>query len=154
MEITLSVSRKSVFDEVAQKSGYTGAKMIEPEGVNGAYDRIQTVDEDAPELEKLWDEASMDLSVSLSGILSEEGFDEDGDTYRVTMRVNDTFNSGLLRSLNIGLYNYFVYGVLYRWYLFANKEESAAYADMAGAMLGTLKSSTMKRVFTRKMNPF
>lgn len=49
MEITLTISKPDVLKEVAQTTSYTGSKKV---GDDGALDRIATVDEDQPELQR------------------------------------------------------------------------------------------------------
>lgn len=58
MEVTLSLSRSAVFNEVARSSSYTGAKMP---GDADAYARIPTVDEDEDELCRFWDESRAEV---------------------------------------------------------------------------------------------
>ena len=52
--ITLTVNKAYVYDEVAKTTAYTGAKMKDDAD---AYDRIFTTDEDRMMLERFWVEA-------------------------------------------------------------------------------------------------
>lgn len=62
MEITLTANRAEVFREVAQTTSYSGAKMS---GDDGAYERISTVDEDADELQRFWDESRAEVAQTI-----------------------------------------------------------------------------------------
>lgn len=52
-DIALTVNKESVYEEVAQTTSYTGAKMKD----ELAYNRIFTTDEDKSMLERFWNES-------------------------------------------------------------------------------------------------
>ena len=59
MNVILSISKSAVFNEVAQTTSYTGAKMDDDAN---AYERITTVDEDQSELKRFWDESRAEVA--------------------------------------------------------------------------------------------
>lgn len=118
-------------DEVAQTTSYTGAKM----SVDGALERIGTVDEDQKELARFWDESRAELAKSFIRLLAGEGMEEDGDTYSVRLMVSVSFDNALLPSMQLGLFSYFVQSITGKWYVYCNKEEAAAYETSARAHL-------------------
>lgn len=61
IDITIAVNKESVYEEVAQTTSYTGAKMDDEH----AYDRIFTTDEDKSMLERFWNESKNTVCNSL-----------------------------------------------------------------------------------------
>lgn len=158
--VTLTINQQEVYNEVYAKTNYVSAKMVDEEGNEGtSIDRISTIDEDKPELDMFWDECREYLVEQFQTMLVEEGMREPNEgeetlNYSFTVGVQDGFNQALLPTAQIGLFNYFVYGILGRWFMYTNKDEAAAYLTMSEDRLGGVKSKLTKRIFTRKMNPF
>ena len=42
--------------------------------------------------------------------------------------------TALTPAMNIALFDYFVYGIIARWYMITNKDEAGAYAELAAAV--------------------
>lgn len=74
MEITLSISKEDVMQEVAVTTAYTGGKM---DNDDKALHRISTVDEDENHLERFWEESRADICQELIGLVSFEGMVKD-----------------------------------------------------------------------------
>lgn len=74
MEITLSISKEDVMQEIAVTTAYTGGKMDNDEK---ALHRISTVDEDENHLERFWEESRADLCQELIGLVTFEGMIND-----------------------------------------------------------------------------
>lgn len=74
MEITLSISKEDVMQEIAVTTAYTGGKMDNDEN---ALHRISTVDEDENHLERFWEESRADLCQELIGLVTFEGMVND-----------------------------------------------------------------------------
>ena len=146
MQVILDISKKRLLEEVAQRTGYTGAKMP---GEVDVYDRIATIDEDHPELMQFFDEVRVDVVTALSDMLAAENADPNDDRYNIELDLQG-FNTAKRPAMELALFNTFLYGILGRWYLLTNKEEAAAYSTMATTTLDLLKSNLMNKVFTRK----
>lgn len=153
MEVTLTISREEVFGEVAVVTGYTGAKSVSEDG-NNAYDHVSTIDEDHPELRRFYDQCRSELADYFSTTLIAEGFRSDNDTYDFSISEPKSFNLALQPTMQIAMFNYFVYGIIWRWYMYVNKEEAAAYSEKATAYLDSLHSKSIKKTLQRKSNPF
>jgi hypothetical protein len=144
MEITLSVKRTEVFEEVAQTTNYTGAKMDDDAN---AYDRISTVDEDESELKRFWDESRADVAQAFIRMLSSEGMAADDDTYNLVLNVSVSFDNALLPSMQLGLFSYFVQSIAGKWYAYTNKGESGEVSNASKAILDDVKE---KALFKKK----
>ena len=142
MEITLSIKKSEVFSEVAQTTSYTGAKM--DDDVN-AYERISTVDEDQPELNRFWDESRAEVAQTFIRMLSSEGMD--GDNYNLVLNVSVSFDTALLPGMQLGLFSYFVQSITAKWYVYSNKKEAGDFADRGSAILEEVKE---KAFFKKK----
>lgn len=134
MEITLTVNQKSVLDEVAQTTSYTGAKMDDD---TSAYERISTVDEDQNELQRFWDESRAEVAQTFIRMLASEGM-EDGE-YRLKLNVSVSFDTALLPSMQLGLFSYFVQSIAAKWYVYTNKKEAGEYADVGKGLLDEVR---------------
>ena len=142
MEITLTISKPDVLKEVAQTTSYTGAKKV---GDDGALNRIATVDEDQPELQRFWDESRAEVAQTFIRLLANEGMS--GDNYQLKLNVSVSFDMSLLPSMQLGLFSYFVQNITGKWYVFTNKEEAGAFADRGSALLQEVK----EKAFFKKM---
>lgn len=142
MEITLTISKSDVLKEVAQTTSYTGAKKV---GDDGALNRIATVDEDQPELQRFWDESRAEVAQTFIRLLANEGMS--GDNYQLKLNVSVSFDMSLLPSMQLGLFSYFVQNITGKWYVFTNKEEAGAFADRGSALLQEVK----EKAFFKKM---
>ena len=144
MDITLTIKQSDVFKEVAQTTGYTGAKM---DGDTNAYKRISIVDEDRNELKRFWDESRAEVAQTFIRMLTSEGMDEDEDTYNLVLNVSVSFDTALLPSMQLGLFSYFVQNIAGKWYVFTNKKEAGDFADRGSAILEEVKE---KAFFKKK----
>ena len=144
MDITLSISQSEVFNEVAQTTSYTGAKMDDDAN---AYERITTVDEDKSELKRFWDESRAEVAQTFIRMLNSEGMAADGDTYNLVLNVSVSFDTALLPSMQLGLCSYFVQSIAAKWYVFANKKEAGDFATVGKSILDDVKE---KAFFKKK----
>lgn len=143
MEITLTIDRAAVLAEVAQRTEYTGAKLLQEDG---AYDRIRTVDEDTPELLKFWDESRADMMQALKHFYPAE--EQDGESYSVKLHLSSMYDKGQQPSMTNGLFSYFVDAIISKWYVYTNKDDAGAYATGAASMLEGVRQKAVhpKRV--------
>ncbi|MGM9873218.1 MAG: hypothetical protein ACI30X_07160 [Muribaculaceae bacterium] len=131
MEITLSINKNEVMNEIAVTTSYTGSKM----GDEKAHELISTVDEDIAHLERFWDESRADLCQELIGLVLSEGITDSIGTYELRLDVSKSFDEALLSSMNVSLFSFFVHNIAAKWYIYTNKGEAGSYADKAGVLL-------------------
>lgn len=169
MEITLTLDKGAVMDEIAITTAYTGGKM---EGDEKALERISTVDEDESHLERFWEESRADLCQELIGLVSYEGMVDEvvsGDSptapdsaqdesvgtgegvvpshYELRLEVSKSFDRALLPSMRLSLYSFFVHNIVAKWYIYTNKKEAGEYADKASTLLDDIHR---KAVYKKK----
>lgn len=177
MEITLSISKEDVMQEIAVTTAYTGGKMDNDEK---ALHRISTVDEDENHLERFWEESRADLCQELIGLVTFEGMvndiigsvdpvkpiDHTGTTpdpsaaraavlppisipqhYELRLDVSKSFDEALLPSMRLSLRSFFVHNIVAKWYIYTNKGEAGDYADKATTLLDDIHR---KAVYKKK----
>jgi hypothetical protein len=155
MDITLNVSLADVLATVARKTAYKGGKRQEdPKAEDpAALDRIATVDEDDEELRSFIGECRAEVAQLFSGMLIADGIDTTTDTYSLSLKVHNGFNTALQPAMEFSLKNYFVEGLLARWYMYVNPQEAAVHGQGAMSLLEELRKATIQRVFERKPWP-
>ena len=123
-DIALTVNKESVYEEVAQTTSYTGAKMND----ELAYNRIFTTDEDKSMLERFWNESKNTACNSLKKILLNE-VEREG-IYQLSLGLSSSFDEALTESMERSLFSFFVMNITAKWYTFTNKEEATGYASV------------------------
>ncbi len=141
MEVTLTISKESVYDEVAKTTEYTGAKMDDEH----AYEVISTTDEDKTMLERFWNECKNMVCNSLKKVLVSENETEDG-AYELTLGLSSAFDESLTESMQRSLFSFFVMNITAKWYTFANKNEATGYATEAATYIEDI----MRKAFYKK----
>ena len=168
MAVIFDIYKDAVYEEVAQTSSYTGAKM---ENDENAYDRIFTTDEDRSQLERFWNESCVTfcevmkrylvadeaLHQSISDVVLPERSVAAGDIilrpelspvtgHRFEMEFSRSFDEALLPSMRQELFSFFVMNITSKWYGFTNKKETTEYAAAAASLLeGMHRKACYKR---------
>lgn len=140
MEITLTVNKEAVYDEVAKTTEYTGAKMDDEH----AYEVISITDEDKAMLERFWSECKNMACNSMKKVLVSE-VDSDGE-YALTLGLSSAFDPSLTESMERSLFSFFVMNITAKWYTFANKQEATVYASEAATYIDDI----LRKAFYKK----
>lgn len=159
MEITLSINKDDVMQEIAVTTAYTGGKM---DTDKNALNRISTVDEDENHLERFWEESRADICQELIGLVTFEGMVDnmpnlkdpvpsyesaDHIVYELRLNVSKSFDEALLPSMKLSLRSFFVHNIVAKWYVYTNKSEAGEYADKAATLLDDIHR---KAVYKKK----
>lgn len=141
MEVTLTISKEAVYDEVAKTTEYTGAKMDDEH----AYEVISTTEEDKTMLERFWNECKNMVCNSLKKVLVSENETEEG-AYVLTLGLSSAFDESLTESMQRSLFSFFVMNITAKWYTFVNKSEATGYATEAATYIEDI----MRKAFYKK----
>ncbi len=141
-QVTIIINKEEVYEEVAQTTSYTGAKM---ENDEKAYDRIFTTEADRSQLERFWNESCSALCEALKEFVSSEANAQEGFT--VKLALSSAFDTALEAAMKKEIFSFFVRSIAAKWYVFTNKKEAADFAASAAAML---ESAKRKAYFRRK----
>ena len=140
IEVTLTIDKESVYEEVAQTTSYTGAKMDDED----AYERIFTTDDDKSMLERFWNESKNTIANSLKRILLNE--QETDGTYSLQLGLSSSFDEALTESMQRSLFSFFVMNITAKWDTFTNKQEATGYASEAATYIEDI----MRKAFFKK----
>lgn len=140
INITLTVNKEKVYEEVAQTTSYTGAKMDDEH----AYDRIFTTDEDKSMLERFWNECRNTVCNSMKKVLNLES--ETDGVFSLALELSNSFDEALTESMQRSLFSFFVMNITAKWYTFTNKEEAMGYATEAATYLEDI----MRKAYFKK----
>lgn len=140
INITLTVNKEKVYEEVAQTTSYTGAKMDD----ENAYDRIFTTDEDKSMLERFWNECRNTVCNSMKKVLNLES--ETDGVFSLALELSNSFDEALTESMQRSLFSFFVMNITAKWYTFTNKEEATGYATEAATYLEDI----MRKAYFKK----
>ena len=150
IEITLTVNKANVYNEVEKTTSYTGEKL--EEGGQAAYDRIRTTDSDREMLERFWTEACNAATermkrfvLSVTSYPESHGVELDRN-YEVRLELSSSFDTALTQGAQTSLYSFFVTFIVARWFKLANKEEADSYAADAAALM----DDVMRKLFYKK----
>lgn len=129
MEVTLTINKESVFNEVAMTAEYTGAKMAD----ETAYERISLTDENREILNRFWSESKTLICGHLKRMFISE--EDPEDIYTLSLELSESFGNQLRTNLESSLHHFFVANIISKWYALTNKEEAAGYATAAASYI-------------------
>ena len=141
MEVILTIDKNAVYEEVAQTTSYTGAKMSD----SLAYDRIFTTDEDRSMLERFWNGSKNTICNSLKKVLVTE-YETTNGVYELTLGLSAAFDESLTESMGRSLFSFFVMNITAKWYNFTNKGEAEGCATEAATYIDDI----MRKAFFKK----
>lgn len=142
-EITITINKEEVYEEVAQTTSYSGAKM--EGGDDKTYDRIFTTEADRSQLERFWNESCVAVCEALKEFVKEER--NDNDSITVELELSSSFDKALEPAIKKELFSFFVMNIVGKWYVFTNKREAA---EVSGTATGMLEGVKRKVYYRRK----
>ena len=140
MEREITVSIDKVYKEVAQITAYNGGKRSEEPQ---AYDRISVVDDDKEELDNMLEECRKELCYAMRHVIKSETLN--GVTYKMKVVLPWNFKDVMLEVVRGAIEQFFVHGIVSRWYVYTNKGEEESESARASALLGVIVESLFMR---------
>ena len=140
-EITITIDKEEVYEEVAQTTSYTGAKM--EGGDDKTYDRIFTTEGDRSQLERFWNESCVDVCEALKEFIQEERNEK--ASFSIFLSLSSSFDPALEPAMKKELFSFFVTNIVCKWYVFTNKKEAADFSASAVGMLDGVKRKAYYR---------
>lgn len=132
--VVLTVSKDTVYQEVAKTTAYTGAKMKdEPQ----AYDRIPVIDADKVQLDRFWREACHTATQLFMPFLvtTEQNVD-----YVATLQMSSSYDVNLNDSVQGALGSMFVNHLIRKWFEVTNRGDLELYQQLEIDALRKLRS--------------
>ena len=139
-EVSITINKEEVYEEVAQTTSYTGAKM---ENDEKAYDRIFTTEGDRSQLERFWNESCVAVCETLKEFVKEER--NERDSFSILLCLSSSFDPALEPAMKKELFSFFVTNIVCKWYVFTNKQEAGDFAASAVGMLEGVKRKAYYR---------
>lgn len=147
MILDITIEKSAVYDEVAQTTSYTGAKM---EGGDAeTYDRIFTTEDDRSQLDRFWDESCVAVQEALKEFVQGERGE---DSFTLHLALSASFEPNLEGAMRKEVFSFFVNSITSKWFVFTNKKEAADFAAMAQGMLEGIRKKAYFRRKPRKPN--
>lgn len=160
MDITLSITKSVVMNEVAKQTSYIGGKITFQDGSN-AYDQVFTTEDDFAMLEKYWREASNATATNLRRFV--KSIEESGATdtdlklpqgsevnkqgvLTITLNMPTRYDDSQTGTIQSTLFNYFVNFITSKWLGITYKEDAEYYDAYA---TGNMKEILLK-IFYKK----
>ena len=156
-QVTFTVSKANVYEEVAKTTSYTGVKMMADD--QSAYNRIFATDEDRLMLERFWTEAAnavvdvfkpFILTVS---DLSESHCCDLTKNFQVTLELSVAYDTSLNNTVQSSLFSFFTNFIVGKWYKFTNKKEADGALADASVFLDDVKGQIYYRKRPRRTAP-
>ncbi len=154
-EITITVNKANVYDEVAKTTAYIGAKSVDDVS---AYERVFTTDADREMLERFWAEACNMATTQLKRFVVQvsdnpqrHGVDLAAN-YEVILKLSELFDdTALADSISSSMFNFFVASIVGKWCALAAKAEAESYAlEAAGLMKEVIQKAYHRSRPTRE----
>ena len=132
--VVLTVSKDTVYQEVAKTTAYTGAKMKdEPQ----AYDRIPVIDADKVQLDRFWREAChMATQLFMPFLVTTE---QNAD-YVAELQMSSSYDVSLNDSVQGALGSMFVNHLIRKWFEVTNRGDLELYQQLEIDALRKLRS--------------
>ncbi len=139
-EVTIIINKEEVYEEVAQTTSYTGAKM---ENDEKAYDRIFTTEADRSQLERFWNESCVAVCETLKEFVQMEKNEK--ESFTLFLALSSAFDPALEPAMKKELFSFFVTNIVCKWYVFTNKKEAADFSASALTMLDGVRRKAYYR---------
>ncbi len=138
-DVTLTITKTAVYNEVAKTTSY-GGKKAQDDG--SAYERVRTTPEDEELLLRFWDEACDMIISVVRPFLVSVNYSND---FSLSLSLPARYDTALNDSLQASMASFIVNTIISMWYEIANKEEAQKYADMAQGLVAKINSTIYYR---------
>lgn len=143
-DLTISIKKSDVYEEVAKTTAYIGAKNKLEDG-KSAFDQVFVTDADLTMIERFFYESLDALRNVLKRFVS-GGSGVDG-TITWQLEMPSRFDDNLLSSINSSANSFLVNSIIGKWCEITANDKVKEYADNAAALLSDIKD---KAFFKKK----
>lgn len=146
-DITITIRKANVMEEVAKTTAYIGAKTTLSDGKK-AFDQVFVTDEDKKMVERFWTEAA-DVMTNLTRrfITSVSDVTIDGSVnYVVNLSMSDRYDKNLTDSITTSMFSFFVSYIIGKWCEIVAKDDVKEYSDNATAMMESITQKLYHKI--------
>ena len=136
MDVTLSVTKSAVMNEVAKQTSYIGMKITTADGSN-AYDQVFTTNDDYAMLERYWRETVDAVTGNLrkfiktvSAMPEAQSVDET-EVFEVVLSMPARYDDNQTGTVNTALFSYFTHLITSKWLAVAYRDDAEYYEKIA-----------------------
>lgn len=141
-ELLVTISKSSVYEEVAKTTAYIGAKSKLEDGKT-AFDQIFVTDADLSMIERFYRESVDTLKNVLKRFIS--GINDEDDGLTLTLEMPDRFDENMGNSINSSSTSFLVDSIIGKWCEITANEKVKEYTDNAMALLQDIKDKVFYR---------
>lgn len=136
MDITLSIAKSAVMNEVAKQTSYIGLKITTSDGTN-AYDQVFMTNDDQEMAERYWREAVNATTgnlrkfvKSVSEIPSSPSVDNT-EVFTLELTMPKRYDESQTPTIQSSLFSYFANFITSKWLALAYKQDAEYYEKYA-----------------------
>lgn len=136
MDITLSIAKSAVMNEVAKQTSYIGLKITTSDGTN-AYDQVFMTNDDQEMAERYWREAVNATTgnlrkfvKSVSEIPSSPSVDNT-EVFTLELTMPKRYDESQTPTIQSSLFSYFTNFITSKWLALAYKQDAEYYEKYA-----------------------
>lgn len=136
MDVTLSITKSAVMNEVAKQTSYIGMKITTANGSN-AYDQVFTTNDDYAMLERYWREAVDAVTGNLHKFIKtvsdmpENQSADPEEVFELVLSMPARYDDNQTGTVNTALFSYFTHLITSKWLAVAHKEDAEYYERIA-----------------------
>ncbi|MFA6812975.1 MAG: hypothetical protein WCR45_07785 [Bacteroidaceae bacterium] len=151
MDITLSVAKSAVMNEVAKQTSYIGMKITTADGSN-AYDQVFTTNDDYSMLEKYWRESVNATTGNLRKFIKTVSDTpptssvDNTEVFSMVLNMPNRYDNSQTGTIQSSLFNYFVNSITAKWLGVAYKTDAEYYDKYAS----TNMIEILNKIFYKK----
>lgn len=135
-KLLITISKNSVYDEVAKTTAYIGAKNKLEDGKT-AFDQIFVTDADLSMVERFYQESVETLKNVLKRFIS--GVEDNDDSLSLTLEMPDRFDKNMGDGITSSSLSFLVNSIIGKWCEITANDKVKEYADNATALLQEIK---------------
>lgn len=150
VDLTISIKKSDVYEEVAKTTAYIGAKNKLEDG-KSAFDQVFVTDADLAMIERFYNE-SVDILMNLLKRFVAELNSENGNiNWKLSM--SDRFDSNLGTSITRSATSFLVNSIIGKWCEITAPDKVKVYADNAAALLTDIKDKVFHKSAPSRVKP-
>lgn len=149
-DLTISIKKSDVYEEVAKTTAYIGAKNKLEDG-KSAFDQVFVTDADLAMIERFYNE-SVDILINLLKRFVAELNSENGNiNWKLSM--SDRFDNNLGTSITHSATSFLVNSIIGKWCEITAPDKVKEYADNAAALLVDIKDKAFHKSAPSRVKP-
>ncbi len=149
-DLTISIKKSDVYEEVAKTTAYIGAKN-KLEDSKSAFDQVFVTDADLAMIERFYNE-SVDILMNLLKRFVADLNSENGNiNWKLSM--SDRFDSNLGTFITSSATSFLVNSIIGKWCEITAPDKVKGYADNAAALLTDIKDKVFHKTAPNRVKP-